>query len=148
MGDKSETRRKERRNERKLRKLQKNLERRKQVKNWVTRQRFLILTTLFMFSLVFLFTTTVFVVVVTTGIEPSALVSGFFDFVKWEFAGLSLIKVSENLGLTHNSKGEKLKEVVEDGATILDNTAELMRDVSDIGTPDLQETPMEDGDPN
>ena len=75
MGDKSETRRKERRNERKLRKLQKNLERRKQVKNWVTRQRFLKLTTLFMFSLVFLFTTTVLVVVVTTGIEPSALVA-------------------------------------------------------------------------
>ena len=63
-------------------------------------------------SLVFLFTTTVLIVVVTTGIEPSALVAGFFDFVKWEFAGLSLIKVSENLGLTHNSKGEKLKEVV------------------------------------
>ena len=147
MGDKSDHRRRERYRERRSRRLLKNLERKKMVKNWFTRQRFLKLTTLFMFGLVFVFTATVFVIVVVTGIEPSALVTGFFDFVKWEFAGLSLIKVSENLGLTHNSKDGKLKEVVEDGATILDTTAELMRDVSDLGSPDIVEV-TEDGDPD
>ena len=147
MGDKSDARRKERQSERRARRIQKNLERRKQIKNWVTRQRFLKLTTLFMFGLVFVFTAAIITIVVITGIEPSALVAGFFDFVKWEFAGLSLIKVSENLGLTHNSNSGKLKEVVEDGASILDNTAELMRDVSDLKNPDSTEV-VEDGDPN
>lgn len=97
----------------------------------IKKQRFLKLAIVLMFTLVIAFTTAIIIVFIATdGTEPSSLVSGFFDFVKWEFAGLSLIKVSENIG--NKKKTDKLDEVIEDGADILDNAAELMRDATDL----------------
>jgi len=117
--------------ERKCRRLIKFLDRTFNFKDFINRQRFLKLTTMFMFLLVFVFTTIIITIFVKTGSEPSTIVSGFFDFVKWEFAGLSLIKVSENVGKSTN---DKIKDVVEDTVEILDSTSDLLEDISDIGS--------------
>ena len=89
---------------------------------------------IFLFLLTIVFTIASFAVFIFTGgNEPSSLISGFFDFVKWEAGGLSLIKVAECVGRDSPSKKKsKLGEVMDDGADILDNTAELFRDTNDI----------------
>lgn len=122
--------------QRKYRRWTKAKERRKKLKEIISKQRFLKLTTIFMFILVTGFTAAIIAVfLITKGSEPSALVEGFFEFVKWEFAGLSVIKISENIGTPQIGKPKKLKKTINDGAELLDDTANLIRDVTDLSSP-------------
>ena len=115
-------------------KRMKRREKREALKKTIKQQRFMKNIIIFLFLLTIVFTIASFAVFIFTGgNEPSSLISGFFDFVKWEAGGLSLIKVAECVGRDSPSKKKsKLGEVMDDGADILDNTAELFRDTNDI----------------
>ena len=108
-------------------------EKRESVKKKLKQQRFMKNIIIFLFLLTIVFTIASFAVFIFTGgNEPSSLISGFFDFVKWEAGGLSLIKVAESVSRDSPKKKSKLGEVIDDSAEILDNTAELFRDTNDM----------------
>ena len=111
----------------------KRKESRTKIKDKFKKQRFMKLIIIFLFVLTIVFTAVSFTVfIITGGNEPSSLVTGFFDFVKWEAGGLSLIKIAESFSGPNNKKKTKFGEIMDDGADILDNTAELVRDTNDM----------------
>ena len=114
-------------------KRMKRREKREDMKNKLKQQRFMKNIIIFLFLLTIVFTIASFAVFIFTGgNEPSSLISGFFDFVKWEAGGLSLIKVAESVSRDSPKKKSKLCDVIDDSAEILDNTAELFRDTNDM----------------
>ena len=115
-------------------KRMKRREKRESIKQKFKQQRFMKNIIIFLFLLTIVFTVASFAVFIfTNGNEPSALITGFFDFVKWEAGGLSLIKIAECVGRdSPKKKKSKLEDVIDDGADVLDSTAELFRDTNDM----------------